>query len=414
MKLLTATLAALALSSVSLPALAQDKLSTEVIHVFTSAGERPQVDVLKDAFAARGGEWIDGAVPAGGAGRGAVGEAINRILAGDPPEAVQIASGQDHLDLVRQGMLMPITDVAEANGWKDVMSPAILKSISVDGEVYLAPMAVHAPNWLWYNKKVLDAAGVEPPTKLDETFFAAMDKLREAGYIPYALSGTPSPLRFLFEAFVVDAIGSSDEWYAIWREKDDTAIRGDAIRTAFERLKRMKAYGDEGYSGRVWAPTLDLVVSDQAAFIVLGDWAMGTFNAAGKVMGTDYGCVLTGNTMIIHADFLGFPNQTDPKQTEAQKLLAATAMDPATQSAFSALKGSIPARSDADVSHLNACSQTASSAFNDPTRLVANSRNYLTPSSVGDITDLLVEFVDSPDMTADEAVDRLAEIVEAD
>src|SRR5687767_14033027 len=141
---------------------------------------------------------------------------------------------------------------------------------------------------------------------------------------------------------------------------------------------------------------------------------MGTFNAAGKVMGTDYGCVLTGNTMVIHADFRGFTNQTDPKQTKAQKLLAATVMDPATHSAFTALKGSIPARSDADVSQLNACSQTASAAFNDPAHLVANSRNYLTPSSVGDITDLLVEFVDSPTMTADDAVNRLAEIVEAD
>ena len=63
-------------------------------------------------------------------------------------------------------------------------------------------------------------------------------------------------------------MGSPDEWYAIWRKKDDAAIRGGAIRTAFERMKQMKAYGDAGYSGRVWAPSADAPLG--LTWVVLG------------------------------------------------------------------------------------------------------------------------------------------------
>ena len=63
----------------------------EVLHWWTSGGEAAALKVLKDDFAANGGEWMDMPVTGGG------GDAANvtlkaRIVAGNPPSACAIAS----------------------------------------------------------------------------------------------------------------------------------------------------------------------------------------------------------------------------------------------------------------------------------------------------------------------------------
>lgn len=383
------------------------ELPADVVHVWVTAGEQKQVDVLKSAFAAEGGAWENVAV-AGSSGP--VKTTVNRILAGDPPSAGQFSSSQDHFDLVDKGMLANIDDVAEANHWRDVMPAPIVEAMSRNGHVYLAPVAVHTPNMLWYNIKVLKEAGAEVPKTMGDDFFAAMDKVKAAGKIPFALSGTTSQLRFLFEAFLIDA-GGRDTWNAIWQDKNEEAIHGPAVTTALERFKRMRDYADEGYSGRAWNQTIDLVLTDKAAFDVLGDWVIGTFNAAGLKLDTDYGCMLAGNTMIIHADYFAFPTQTDPQKIAGQKLLAKVMVEPKTQQQFTLANGSIPPRSDVDISEFNTCAKTSYAAFTDPNRVVGNSRTYLTPPSVGDVLDLLIEFIDTPEMTVSEAQDRLADII---
>lgn len=388
-------------------ALHAEDMTADVVHVFTTAGEQAQVDVLRDAFAKEGGRWRNVAVAGS---TGPLRETINRILAGDPPSAAQFSSSQDYYDLLKQNMLVSIDEVAAANNWRQVMPQAILDAMSYDGKIYLAPVALNTPNWLWYNVDVLKKAGVEPPTRLDDSFFKAMDKVKAAGYIPFALSGVNSQLRFIFEAFLIDA-GGKDFWNAVWRDKDEKALRSDTMRTVFERFRRVKSYADAGSAGRAWNQTLDLVVTDKAAFDILGDWAMGTFKAAGLTLGKDFGCVLAGNVMIIHADLFGFPKQGDNGLTKAQAALAKSMMEADTQRKFSLAKGSIPPRKDVDIGEFNACAKKSYEAFNDPNRLVGQSRSFISPPTVGEYLDLLIEYMDSPEMTTDDAVDRFAGII---
>ncbi|EJJ27120.1 ABC transporter substrate-binding protein [Rhizobium sp. CF142] len=394
-------------TSFTITNLAAEELPADVVHAWVTAGEKPQVDVLSSAFAAEGGKWQSVAIAGS---TGPVKTTINRILAGDPPSAAQFSTSQDHFDLVDKGMLAAIDDVSEANHWRDVMPQPILDAMARDGHTYLVPVAVHTPNFLWYNKKVLTDAGATVPTTMGDDFFAAMDKVKASGKIPFALSGTTSQLRFLFDAFLIDAIGP-EQWNALWQKKDEAIIRGDGVKTAFERFKRVRDYADAGYSGRTWNPTLDLLMSGQAAFDVLGDWAIGTFNAAGLKLDADYGCVLAGNAMIIHADYFAFPKQTDPKKTAGQKLLAKVLVEADTQQKFSIIKGSIPPRKDVDISRFNTCAKASYAAFNDPKRVVGNDRTFLTPPAVGDVMDLLIEFMDTSEMKASDAQARFADIV---
>ena len=54
---------------------------------------------------------------------------------------------------------------------------------TVDGKIVMVPYSADVTNVLWYNKKIMSDAGVQPPTTWDE-LLAACDKLSAAGIIP--------------------------------------------------------------------------------------------------------------------------------------------------------------------------------------------------------------------------------------
>ena len=77
---------------------------------------------------------------------------------------------------------MPIADVADSVAGIATFS----KQFSVDGEQYALPFTTSA-RALFYNKKAFDAAGISaPPTTWDE-LEADAQKLKDKGYIGYAL-----------------------------------------------------------------------------------------------------------------------------------------------------------------------------------------------------------------------------------
>ena len=104
-------LAAGLMLSVALPSAA---LATEleITHWWTSGGEAAAVAELAKAFDASGDKWIDGAIAGGGDTARPV--MISRITGGDPMGATQFNHGQQALELVEAGLMLDLTDVAEA------------------------------------------------------------------------------------------------------------------------------------------------------------------------------------------------------------------------------------------------------------------------------------------------------------
>jgi glucose/mannose transport system substrate-binding protein len=82
---------------------------------------------------------------------------------------------------------------------------------------------------------------------------------------------------------------------------------------------------------------------------MMGDWAKGEFLKAGKVPGTDFVCIRfpgTQGSVTFNSDQFAMFNQTDAAKQAAQVAMAKAIMDPAFQSAFNVVKGSVPARTD--------------------------------------------------------------------
>ncbi|SEG96596.1 multiple sugar transport system substrate-binding protein [Nonomuraea solani] len=77
-----------------------------------------------------------------------------------------------------KGILAPLDDLLEQQGVDTAaFAPAAMDQMRHKGRTYALPIAVHTFQ-LVYNKKLLDAAGVEPPTTMDE-LAAAIPKLTE-------------------------------------------------------------------------------------------------------------------------------------------------------------------------------------------------------------------------------------------
>ena len=151
----------------------------EVTHWWTSGGEAAAVAEFAKAFNEKTEHtWVDGAI----AGSGGVARPImiSRITGGDPMGATQFNHGRQAEELVEAGLMLDLTDVAEAEGWRDIVHPvSLLDSCTIDGRIYCVPVNIHSWQWIWLSHDAFEKAGVAVPTNWDE-FVAAGPALRAA------------------------------------------------------------------------------------------------------------------------------------------------------------------------------------------------------------------------------------------
>jgi glucose/mannose transport system substrate-binding protein len=395
------------------PALASaQEMKAEVIHWWTSGGESAAVKVFADKFQAAGGTWIDSAVAGGENARTA---GINRIVGGDPPTAMQFNTGLQFDEIVGNGFLRDLEELAEKDQWRDVLPAAIVQATNREGKFYAVPVNIHGQSWLWYNTKVFADAGVEPPATFEE-IIALGPKLKDAGVIPLAQGGEPWQERLLFNAVMLGD-GGRDLYLDVLGNKNVDAVTGDDFRKVAETFAGLRDLVDEGSPGRKWNDATNMVITGKAALQVMGDWAKGEFIAAGKSPDQDYGCVILGGDesggYIMGGDVFVFPNVDDPAQQAAQEKLAELMLAPDTQIEFNKKKGSVPVRLDVDVSTMDVCAQKGMAALKDPDRQIPSDSFLTTPDMYGALQDVITEFWHTPSMDVDTFVENYAAAMKA-
>jgi glucose/mannose transport system substrate-binding protein len=363
----------------------------EVIHWWTSGGESAAVKKLADAYRAAGGVWIDTAV-AGSEQARAV--ALNRMAGGNPPTAAQFNTSKQFLDVIEEGMLNNVDDIAARERWDSTLPGPIRDVIKVKGHYYAVPVDIHMPTWIWYSKAAFKKAGIaREPATMDE-LFAALDKLKAAGLVPLAHGGQSWQENIVFMAVLAN-VGGKDLYLSVFRDRDQRAIRSEAFRKVLLAFKRLHGYTDAGSPGRNWNDATALLITGRAGVQIMGDWAKGEFNAARLSAGKDYGCIAgfgPKSPYLIQGDAFIFPKGGNADTVRAQKLLASVMVAPATQVEFSRLKGSVPIRADVDASAMDTCAQAGLAIMKDATRHVGNGEVYLTPAQNGDLVDVLTAY----------------------
>ena len=353
-KLLIGTMLSTALTAgYAAPSFAEE---VEVLHWWTSGGEAAALDVLKKNLEAQGVTWKDMPV-AGGGGEQAMTALRARVTAGNPPTAVQ-ALGFDITDWAKQGVVGDLGDIAAKENW-DAVVPAALQAFSkYDGKWIAAPVNVHSTNWVWINKKALDAAGSKAPETWDE-LIAVLDAMKANGISPIGHGGQAWQDATIFDAVVLAE--GTDFYKASMIDLDPAALGGDQMVGVFDKMAKLKTYVDADFSGRDWNLASAMVIEGKAGMQFMGDWAKGEFLKAGQKPGTDFVCIRfpgTQGAVTFNSDqFMMF--KVGDANKAAQLKMASAIEDPAFQSAFNVVKGSAPARTDVPNDAFDDCGKKA-------------------------------------------------------
>ncbi|HWZ92210.1 MAG TPA: extracellular solute-binding protein [Polyangiaceae bacterium] len=298
-----------------------------------------------------------------------------------------------------------LTDLYASEGWMDKIPPGVLAAMKGGQStgIYAVPIDVGRINDLYYNKAIFTKYNLTPPTTLDElnAIGAALKgKMDDAGdpIIPMAMSaGYPTaahniawPARFVFDAILMaepSGIKFRQDYYSGVAKVDDPAYLkaatdfatflttytngGNADLSGGSTLPAsttaMRAAGMSADAQNVqWEDAADMIHSGRAAMFLHGDWVKSYLTSKGDALDVDFGVVQFPPKAFVYAGD-SFVMAKDAPHHDAALAFLKTVGDPAVQSAFNALKGSLPARTDADTSMFDAFGQESAKDFADPT-----------------------------------------------
>ncbi|WP_417668019.1 ABC transporter substrate-binding protein [Roseibium sp.] len=401
---------AICLAAVAMPlGFSAQATDLEVTHWWTSGGEAAAVAEFAKAFDATGHKWVDGAIAgSGGTARPIM---ISRITGGDPMGATQFNHGRQAEELVEAGLMLDLTELAEKEGWKDIVNPpSLLESCTLDGKIYCVPVNIHSWQWLWVSHQAFADAGVAVPTNWDE-FVAAAPALEKAGKIPLAMGNQPWQSYGAFGVMAI-AVAGLDAWKAVNIDKNTEVAAGPDYAKVFAAAADARKMR-EGSNVQDWNQATNLVITGKAGGQIMGDWAQGEFQVAGQTAGKDYSCLPgLGVTDVISTggDAFYFPKNQDPEIEKAQLELASVMMSKEVQVNFNLKKGSLPVRGDVDLAAANDCMQKGL-AILAKGNILPDANQTFSPDTQGQIEDLMTEFWSSTEISAEDAQKRYAAII---
>jgi glucose/mannose transport system substrate-binding protein len=398
-------LKAIGLAAAVLAATSAARADEQVVYTnWSHTSEEAALKVLREAWEKQGHKWKDLAIAHDS---GVNVSLINMITGGNPPTIFMNSDPGLIRDMVKQGLGFPLTKLYTQNGVVKHFPAAVLRNITVDGEIMKAPVTLHIDGMIYYNKHVAEAVGVDPKSwKSLDDFFTAFDKVKAAGYIPLAQGGDKFQEAYLLQAIIAAEAGPElyNKFYC--DTPDKAAIDSPDMRKALDRFRQISLHVDPGSPNRQWNETVNLVITGKALMQIHGDWMKGEFKAAGKKLGEDFDCANIPGTkaVVVTSDAFGFLKTNKPETTKAQEDFALDAVDPVVSAAFNAQKGATPVRDDVDPAALDQCNKLVLDTLKDPNRQVANPFNTADADWYRTIWDEADKFWNNKKETNDEFI----------
>lgn len=406
-KTLVAALAATLMSGTAASA-----VDLEVTHWWTSAGEAAAIAEFARVFEEQtGNTWVDSALS--GSGTGANPVIISRIVGGNPMGATQMNTGRDAEELIQAGLMRDLTPIAEEIGlWDFYADKSLLDACTYDGKIYCFPINIHSWDWLWLSNKAYETIGEPVPTNWYE-YVDSWPKLAEAGIIEFGLaSGWPIAG---IPGVLMAGLGGTDLVMAINRDKSVDAVRSPEFRKVAEGLDAIRSVVNEDEMVPNFGDVGIQLLEGEAAGNIHGDWMPGDLQVAGGVPGETYECLpglglndrLSGGGDSFF--FPKLPEGTDPAVLKAQEDLAKIVVSKEAQLAFNLKKGSMPIRTDIDLSQANPCMLKALDLLKNG--LIPGGDFALSSDTQAQMQDLSIEFLNDDSITIDDYIDRYADIL---
>ncbi|MDO5696742.1 MAG: ABC transporter substrate-binding protein [Dermatophilus congolensis] len=363
-------------------AAAGDASEVQVVTWWAQGSEKAGLEALQKVFTEQhpNTKFVNAAL-AGGAGSQAKQKLQADLQAGNPPDTFQAHAGAELTDYIDAAQIEDVSALYDEFQLKDAFPASLMDRLTVDGKIYSVPSNVHRANVVWANPKVLKEAGINSttaPANLD-AWIADMEKVKAAGKTPITV-GMDWTQTQLLETVLISDLGP-EKYNGLWDGKTDWA--GQEVTTAIGHFQKIMALTNTDRDGLDWEPAMQKVIDGQAAYNVMGDWAVAAFDAQKKVEGTDWiWFPVPGQEKVF--DFLAdsFTLPVGAKHPGGTKAWLQTISSAEGQTAFNKVKGSIPARTDVDGAQFSAYQQKAMESFKNDTIVSSLAHGAAAPVAV--------------------------------
>jgi glucose/mannose transport system substrate-binding protein len=332
------------------PLWAQDaKPKVTVISQWSAGSDGLAISTLGKEFEKEGGVWEHDPVP------GFTTDMMNKlraqIIAGDPPAASQL-KGPEIAAWSKIAPVVDLDDQVKQAGYEAVVPAELARLSKPYGHWIALPVQAYRINTLFISKKAADRVGV---TKLPTTwteFNDIAEKMKAAGITPVANGGLKWDDGMKWEIALCGI--SPDAYRKAVMQLDDTALKGPEVLAAFRQLRKLGEWSDPGAAGQHYSTFITRYMSGDMGMLLMGGWAQGVFKHAGYQF-SDYligpAPQNDGNVAFdLNSDEFIFWQKKAPEFQAGQKLLAKIVMSQDFGPMYSQITGSIPVRTDTDMS----------------------------------------------------------------
>lgn len=334
--------------------------SAQQLEIFSwwAGDEGPALQALLDKYNALHPDVeVINATVTGGSGVNARAVLKTRMLGGDPPDSFQVHAGQELIGTwVVADRMENLEDLYKEQGWLEKYPAGLLDLLSNDDGIWSVPVNIHRSNVMWYNPVKIEELGVAVPNSWDE-FLTICPDLQAAGVTPLVV-GENWTQQHLWESVALGVLGA-DDWANLWN--GSLTFNSDKAQKVWDIFGQVMACTNDDASGLSWQQATDRVISGEAAFNIMGDWAAGYMTTTLKLEpGIGFAWAAAPGTdgiFLMLSDSFGLPQGVANREAAIDwlKLLGSAE----GQDIFNPLKGSIAAHLDSDLSKYNAYLQSA-------------------------------------------------------
>jgi glucose/mannose transport system substrate-binding protein len=340
------------------------------------------------------------------------------IIAGKPPAASQLKGPE----IQAWSQIAPTVNmdqiVAEA-GYEKVISAELARLHKVKGHWVALPLQVYRINTLYASKKAMDKIGATALPRTWSEFNAMATKMAAAGITPVAHGGLAWADTMYFDLSLIGI--SPDAYRRAIMDLDDKALRGPEVLAAFKQLRQLTDWMSPANAGQHWSVFVPALMKGEYGFLMMGGWASGVLKKGRFEEGKDYLCGATPSNVAkpvfdLNADGLIFWETKDADLAAGQKITAKVAMGKEFNRIFTQINGSIPVRTDIELSGAEFQDCQRDAAANLAGAVAANqvllslahnmAQNNATTAALRDV---LTEYVHNKSIAPEEGQKRLAD-----
>lgn len=160
---------------------------------------------------------------------------------------------------------------------KNRLFSSAFAAATVNGRIYAMPCEAVQPIVLYYNKKIFDSVGAQPPQSWAD-IMALVSKFNAKGIAPFSLGGQSRWTNMMWLEFLFDRIGGPEVFQAIFNGEKNGWSNPAAIEALTKVQDLVKANGFiKGFSSITADSNADqaLLYTGKAAMMLHGSWSYG-------------------------------------------------------------------------------------------------------------------------------------------